>query len=109
MGWIILFLACSAIIHPVSGFCEEEDVDLWKALRLGTSFVLLRHAIAPGTGDPDQFVLGDCSTQRNLSDLGRDQAAAIGALFRAKRRVRGAVLGLSTVSLQIEPYRILSR
>ncbi|RFC66538.1 histidine phosphatase family protein [Fulvimarina endophytica] len=38
----------------------------------------MRHAIAPGTGDPDEFTLGDCSTQRNLSETGREQAAAIG-------------------------------
>ena len=44
--------------------------------------MLLRHAIAPGTGDPENFTLGDCSTQRNLSDAGREQAAAIGELFR---------------------------
>lgn len=37
---------------------------------------MLRHALAPGTGDPARFVLGDCSTQRNLNDRGRKQAAA---------------------------------
>jgi phosphohistidine phosphatase SixA len=44
--------------------------------------VLLRHAIAPGTGDPPTFKLGDCSSQRNLSDAGRQQARRIGAAFR---------------------------
>lgn len=44
---------------------------------------LLRHAIAPGTGDPPVFTIGDCGTQRNLSDEGRAQAARIGARFRA--------------------------
>ncbi|WP_204140805.1 histidine phosphatase family protein [Halomicronema sp. CCY15110] len=44
--------------------------------------VLLRHALAPGTGDPANFQLGDCSTQRNLSAEGRAQAAAIGQAFR---------------------------
>lgn len=45
--------------------------------------LLMRHAIAPGGGDPAGFVLGDCSTQRNLSDKGRAQARAIGARLRA--------------------------
>lgn len=45
--------------------------------------VVLRHARAPGTGDPPNFRLGDCSTQRNLSDEGRKQAARIGARLRA--------------------------
>jgi phosphohistidine phosphatase SixA len=38
----------------------------------------MRHALAPGTGDPDSFKLGDCSTQRNLNEEGRAQAVAIG-------------------------------
>jgi broad specificity phosphatase PhoE len=45
--------------------------------------VALRHALAPGTGDPRGFVLGDCRTQRNLDARGRDQARAIGAQLRA--------------------------
>jgi broad specificity phosphatase PhoE len=45
--------------------------------------VVLRHAQAPGTGDPPNFRLGDCSTQRNLSPEGREQAARIGARLRA--------------------------
>ncbi len=40
-----------------------------------TYVVLLRHAIAPGTGDPANFQINDCSTQRNLSDAGRQRAA----------------------------------
>jgi 8-oxo-(d)GTP phosphatase len=44
---------------------------------------LIRHAMAPGTGDPPNFALRDCSTQRNLSDEGRDQAYRIGLRFRA--------------------------
>jgi broad specificity phosphatase PhoE len=46
--------------------------------------VVLRHAIAPGTGDPPGFVLGDCSTQRNLDERGRAQARAIGEMLRAE-------------------------
>jgi phosphohistidine phosphatase SixA len=44
---------------------------------------IMRHAIAPGTGDPANFTLGDCATQRNLNDSGRAQARAIGAAVRA--------------------------
>jgi broad specificity phosphatase PhoE len=43
---------------------------------------LIRHALAPGTGDPAHFVLEDCATQRNLSEEGRQQAREIGAAFR---------------------------
>lgn len=44
--------------------------------------LLLRHAIAPGTGDPAGMRLGDCATQRNLDAAGRAQAQAIGAGLR---------------------------
>ena len=45
--------------------------------------LLMRHALAPGTGDPDGFTQGDCSTQRNLSAAGRLQAARTGDRLRA--------------------------
>jgi phosphohistidine phosphatase SixA len=61
----------------------------WQALRDGGTVALLRHARAPGTGDPQGFRLEDCSTQRNLSAEGREQARAIGERFRA-RQVRVA-------------------
>lgn len=60
--------------------------DIWQKLRTGRGYaVLLRHALAPGTGDPAGFRLGDCSTQRNLSAEGRRQAIAIGAQWRRER------------------------
>lgn len=40
--------------------------------------LLLRHALAPGTGDPTGFRLRDCSTQRNLDASGRSQAIKLG-------------------------------
>ena len=56
----------------------------WALLRDGGHVVLLRHANAPGTGDPSNFDIGNCATQRNLSDRGRQQARRIGALFAAR-------------------------
>lgn len=56
----------------------------WALLRDGGHVVLLRHANAPGTGDPANFDIDDCSTQRNLSDRGEQQARKIGALFAAR-------------------------
>ncbi len=53
--------------------------------------VLMRHAEAPGTGDPPGFTLDDCATQRTLNDDGRAQAKRIGERLRqlgiAKARV----------------------
>ncbi|RWN25047.1 histidine phosphatase family protein [Mesorhizobium sp.] len=61
----------------------QASEPLWAALRSGKAIALLRHAAAPGSGDPPGFRLGDCSTQRNLSAEGRAQSRAIGDLFRA--------------------------
>ncbi len=55
----------------------------WDALKNGTAFVIMRHALAPGTGDPGNFDVNDCTTQRNLSDRGRQQARETGELFQA--------------------------
>ena len=40
--------------------------------------VMLRHALAPGGGDPDHFDVEDCSTQRNLNSVGREQSQTLG-------------------------------
>ena len=68
--------------------------DPWALLtgaRADGTVVLFRHASAPGGGDPPGLVLGDCSTQRNLSDEGRAQARRLGALFREHGVRVGAV------------------
>jgi phosphohistidine phosphatase SixA len=59
--------------------------EAWQALRQGGTVALLRHARAPGSGDPANFRLDDCSTQRNLSEEGRRQAQRIGDQFRTRK------------------------
>lgn len=62
-----------------------DGSDFWRQLRLGGCVVLMRHATTePGTGDPPGFRLGDCRTQRNLSDDGRAQARRVGQAFAAQ-------------------------
>lgn len=62
----------------------------WALLREGGHVVLLRHAMTPGSGNPANFDIDDCATQRNLSQTGRDQADRIGVLLsvRAARTER---------------------
>ena len=54
----------------------------WDALDAPGAIAIMRHALAPGTGDPPNLTVGDCSTQRNLDARGRAQAEAIGQAFR---------------------------
>jgi phosphohistidine phosphatase SixA len=65
-------------------------------LRAGGLVLALRHALAPGTFDPPQFRLGDCSTQRNLSDEGRAQARRIGQWL--------ATRGLQPAAVRSSPW-----
>lgn len=49
---------------------------------IDANVIFMRHALAPGFGDPDSFDVADCSTQRNLNAEGRAQARSIGAAMR---------------------------
>ncbi len=57
----------------------QSDDPFWQTARQGGHVLVMRHATTvPGTGDPPNFRLGDCSTQRNLSDTGRLDARRLG-------------------------------
>jgi phosphohistidine phosphatase SixA len=56
---------------------------VFTALQRGGLVVFIRHASAPGTFDPPGFKLNECSTQRNLGEQGKLQAAAIGETLRS--------------------------
>lgn len=64
----------------------------WAALKQPGAVVLMRHAqTEPGVGDPPGFRLEVCSSQRNLSDIGRAQAQRVAAAFAAQGVVPGEV------------------
>lgn len=67
------------LLLPASLFAND-----WDALEQPGAIAIMRHALAPGTGDPANFELGNCKTQRNLDTRGRNQARAIGAAFRER-------------------------
>lgn len=82
----LAFLAAGAgrrgVVDPAEASPGRQAGDIWAALASGGHVAMIRHAEAPGVGDPPAFRLDDCSTQRNLSDGGRAQADRIGAAFR---------------------------
>ncbi len=63
-------------------FPAHANEATWQALETPGTFALMRHALAPGTGDPTEVRIGDCTTQRNLNAAGRDQARRTGRAFR---------------------------
>ena len=61
------------------------EAEVWTALRAGGHVALMRHTDAPGgVGDPPDFRIDDCTTQRNLSAKGRADAARIGARLKSE-------------------------
>lgn len=61
-----------------------QAATIGQRLAAGGYVLLMRHAEAPGIGDPPGFRLDDCSTQRNLSAAGREQARAVGRWLRGQ-------------------------
>ncbi len=79
--WLRALCAFSLVTLPLTAPADDA---LWQKLQEGRYTVLIRHALAPGVGDPANFRLDDCSTQRNLNDEGREQARRIGAAFAGR-------------------------
>ena len=78
------FLA--ALLAWASLAFAADDARLWARLRHGGNVLLIRHASTlPGLGDPEGFKLDDCSTQRNLSEAGREEARRIGERLKRER------------------------
>ena len=77
--FIIIFISLTTSIKA------DSNKDLIKQLTDGGKLIFIRHAYAPGSGDPNNFNLNDCSTQRNLSDRGKKQAKQIGTIFRENK------------------------
>ena len=71
---LLNFFISSFIIYPVYAN--------WLPAKDGDKIILIRHAKAPGHGDPLGFKINDCKTQRNLNQVGIDQSKEIGKLFK---------------------------
>ena len=59
-----------------------SDDKILKSLKEGKKLIFIRHAIAPGNGDPNNFDINDCSTQRNLDEKGIEESEKIGLFFK---------------------------
>ena len=74
-----LLLIFITINSPVKADLNQNMI---YKLKQGGKLIFIRHAYAPGGGDPINFDINKCSTQRNLSDSGRKQASEIGSFFK---------------------------
>jgi len=76
---IIIFISLTTSIKA------DLNKNLLNQLDDGGKLIFIRHAYAPGGGDPQNFNLNDCSTQRNLNNEGRKQAQYIGEFFKKNK------------------------
>ena len=77
-----LALAGTGTFLVKAGAQSAAEGDFWVMLREGGYVLLMRHAqTEPGVGDPSNFRIGDCSTQRNLSEAGREQSRRVATAF----------------------------
>ena len=81
----ILKLLIIVFISLTTPIKADLNKNLINQLEDGGKLIFIRHAYAPGNGDPAGFNLNDCSTQRNLSDDGRKQAQRIGEFFNKNK------------------------
>lgn len=78
--------AFAATLAPATAAAPADgEAAALAALRGPAPIALMRHADAPGVGDPPGWKLDDCATQRNLSPQGRADAAAVGRRLRAEK------------------------
>ena len=75
----IFFLFFFIFANPTGSLSSET---IWTEARKGDNVILIRHALAPGGGDPASFKINDCKTQRNLNEVGVNQSKKIGKIFR---------------------------
>ena len=84
--FLIIFISLTSLVKA------DFNKKLINKLNEGGKLIFIRHAYAPGSGDPSNFNLDDCSTQRNLSEEGRKQSEYIGEFFRNNHIIVDKVL-----------------
>ena len=85
---IALALALLFLLTSSTQVAQGKDLTIWDSLQGSNPkgyVLLMRHALAPGVGDPDNFSVNDCSTQRNLSPEGKQDARDIGAWLKRQK------------------------
>ena len=80
LNYLIIIFIC---INPTVK--ADSKKTLIEELQKGGKLIFIRHAYAPGGGDPDNCDINDCNTQRNLSDRGRIQSQKIGNFFKKNK------------------------
>lgn len=81
--WVCIMICLTGLGGLAMAGVDSDQTEMIESMKTGGHILMIRHALAPGTGDPANFRIGDCSTQRNLDHRGREQARAIGNWLRS--------------------------
>ena len=82
MKTIYLILILGLFTFKNNVYASDKILD---SLNEGKKIIFIRHALAPGNGDPDNFNINDCTTQRNLNKNGIIQSKKIGLFFEKNK------------------------
>ncbi len=85
-----LFSILIFLLNPVLAVANDNLT--FAVSQVNADVVFMRHALAPGFGDPSNFQLENCATQRNLDSVGRQQAVEIGAEIKRSKTSFAEVL-----------------
>jgi phosphohistidine phosphatase SixA len=77
LKWVMLGVVMTGSFHASAS-------ELSESLKKTDYVLLMRHALAPGVGDPAGYKLQDCKSQRILDATGRAQAQKIGQWLKAQ-------------------------
>ena len=80
LNFIILIFICF-----ISSVKADLNQNIISEIKKGGKLIFIRHAYAPGGGDPVNFNINDCNTQRNLNSEGRIQSKKIGDFFKKNK------------------------
>ena len=105
--WTSLLLSLALLSAIPTSAVAVDQSEIIDRLNAGGHILMIRHALAPGNGDPPNFKIGDCATQRNFDDTGRDQARSIGSWLR-KKGVTSARIYSSQWCRCLETARLLN-
>ncbi len=84
---LFLSLIFGLLISLITQSTYANELLIWDKLQGSAPkgyVLLLRHTLAPGSGDPANFKLNDCSTQRNLSEVGKKDAKEVGEWIKRR-------------------------
>jgi len=82
-----LSLIFGLLISLITQSSYANELLIWDKLQGSAPkgyVLLLRHTLAPGSGDPANFKLNNCSTQRNLSEVGKKDAKEVGEWIKRR-------------------------